>query len=104
MASPDERRRCRRVGKAAIRARVVPTRVIMPRTNRSNLLDMLIERDGAVCRACGTTADLTIDHALPVSLGGKWEMSNLQLLCSACNGAKGNKHIWFPVRKEGTNE
>lgn len=34
---------------------------------------------------------MTIDHLIPVSLGGATEEENLWLACSACNGRKGNR-------------
>jgi 5-methylcytosine-specific restriction endonuclease McrA len=34
---------------------------------------------------------LQIDHKVPVSKGGKTVRSNLQVLCSKCNGSKSNK-------------
>ena len=34
---------------------------------------------------------LHIDHIVPVSKGGKTVPSNLQVLCSKCNGNKSNK-------------
>lgn len=37
----------------------------------------------------GIKADmLTLDHIIPVSKGGPSELSNYQILCSACNGKK----------------
>lgn len=44
------------------------------------------------CLICGTGKNLTIDHIKPVSLGGKNNIENLQVLCSACNQIKGNKY------------
>ena len=44
------------------------------------------------CRYCGLThriGHLEIDHKWPVSRGGGNDMSNLQLLCRACNMRKG---------------
>lgn len=49
---------------------------------------------GGRCALCGATKDevpLEVDHIIPRSRGGKNELSNLQVLCSRCNRAKGNK-------------
>ncbi len=35
--------------------------------------------------------ELTIDHIIPWSLGGRTVLSNAQLLCRACNSSKGNR-------------
>lgn len=48
-------------------------------------------RDNHTCRYCGATAPdvkLTVDHVLPVALGGGDEPSNLAAACSECNGGK----------------
>lgn len=37
------------------------------------------------------TVDRTIDHVVPLSRGGKHELSNLVLACRACNSSKGSK-------------
>jgi len=34
---------------------------------------------------------ITVDHIVPISKGGKWELSNLQTACKPCNMKKGNK-------------
>lgn len=34
---------------------------------------------------------LELDHIHPYSLGGKFEVSNLQTLCNSCNARKGAK-------------
>jgi 5-methylcytosine-specific restriction endonuclease McrA len=41
------------------------------------------------CRDCGATADLTVDHIVPVARGGGHERHNLQVLCRPCNSRKG---------------
>lgn len=52
-------------------------------------------RDNYTCQICGKympdEVGLQIDHIIPVSKGGKTVRSNLQVLCSKCNGAKSNK-------------
>jgi 5-methylcytosine-specific restriction endonuclease McrA len=44
-----------------------------------------------VCEACGAPAlpgRSTVDHRVPVALGGPSTMENLQLLCRRCDDAK----------------
>ena len=40
------------------------------------------------CTWCGTTVDLTVDHVLPLSMGGSNELENLRVLCRPCNSAR----------------
>lgn len=55
----------------------------------------IAERDNYTCQICGKYmpdgVGLHIDHIVPVSRGGKTVPSNLQVLCSKCNGSKGNR-------------
>ena len=37
-----------------------------------------------------TPSTATLDHALPISRGGRNQRSNLVAACSSCNGAKGS--------------
>lgn len=50
-------------------------------------------RDGRVCRACGATKHLNVDHILPKSEYPflAFDINNLQVLCWPCNKAKGAK-------------
>lgn len=51
----------------------------------------VFRRDNHACRYCGATAPeakLTIDHVLPVALGGTHEPGNLVTACSDCNSGK----------------
>lgn len=51
----------------------------------------VLRRDNYTCRYCGATAPdvkLTVDHVVPVSLGGTDESSNLVAACGDCNGGK----------------
>ena len=51
--------------------------------------------DGLKCQGCGWIPHheeyLEVDHRVPRSAGGKDDIRNRVLLCSPCNGAKGNK-------------
>lgn len=57
--------------------------------------EQIMRRDNYTCRICGKympdEVGLQIDHVVPVSKGGKSVPSNLQVLCSKCNGRKSNK-------------
>ncbi len=59
------------------------------------LRDEIAERDDYTCQVCGKVmldgVGLQIDHIIPVAKGGKSVPSNLQVLCSKCNGRKSSK-------------
>lgn len=46
-------------------------------------------RDQGKCVRCGSRNKLEYDHIIPVSLGGGNTARNIELLCEACNRAKG---------------
>lgn len=51
----------------------------------------ILRRDNHACRYCGATAPdvkLTVDHVVPVALGGTDEPSNLATACESCNSGK----------------
>lgn len=70
----------------------------------------LVERGGEKCAICGCAVDPsdtwvnkngrkcfggrypTVDHIVPLKLGGADELDNVQLLCKRCNSAKGMKN------------
>ncbi|MET8776285.1 TerD family protein [Nocardia sp. NPDC004654] len=47
------------------------------------------QRDGGKCVECASAHYLEFDHVIPLSRGGATSASNLQILCRACNRAKG---------------
>lgn len=57
----------------------------------------IMHRDNYTCQACGKympdEVGLQIDHIIPISKGGKSVESNLQVLCSKCNGKKSNRMV-----------
>lgn len=61
------------------------------------LREHIKERDNYTCCNCGNSVHtepnllLEIDHIIPVTKGGRTEISNLQTLCWKCNRAKSNK-------------
>jgi 5-methylcytosine-specific restriction endonuclease McrA len=51
----------------------------------------IFKRDNNECVYCGSKRNLTIDHIIPRSRGGKNTWSNLVTCCSNCNLKKGNR-------------
>lgn len=54
----------------------------------------LFARDRHVCAYCGghfVELELTVEHILPVSRGGRHEWTNVVTACRSCNTRKGNR-------------
>ncbi len=54
-----------------------------------------LRRDGYACRYCGAKAPdviLTVDHVVPVALGGTDALSNLAAACGSCNTGKSSSN------------
>lgn len=64
--------------------RVPYRRVSLSRAN-------LFRRDGFQCGYCGSRNQLTIDHVVPRSQGGRDTWDNLVTACQPCNTSKGNR-------------
>ena len=60
-------------------------RNVAPSRNR------IYKRDGNECVYCGSKKQLTIDHVMPKSRGGKNEWTNLVACCFKCNLKKSNR-------------
>jgi len=62
----------------------VPYRgVVMTRQN-------IFKRDNYECQYCGVNNDLTLDHVIPRSRGGRSNWKNLVAACKRCNTRKGD--------------
>ena len=48
-------------------------------------------RDNYTCQYCGSREQLTLDHVMPVSRGGKSTWENVVTACYPCNARKGSK-------------
>ena len=48
-------------------------------------------RDDHTCTYCGTNDQLTVDHVIPVSRGGKTSFENCVTACFTCNNKKNNR-------------
>ena len=54
--------------------------------------DALYKEQGGKCKGCSKKFDMrnmAVDHIRPFSRGGGERLTNLQLLCTACNSLKG---------------
>lgn len=58
------------------------------KTRSIALRNYVFERDGYVCRNCGKTETLVLDHVKPLRAGGTNHPNNLQCLCHSCNSKK----------------
>lgn len=51
----------------------------------------VMKRDNFTCRYCRSTEEkLTVDHVIPVALGGTDDPGNLVAACADCNAGKGS--------------
>jgi hypothetical protein len=60
----------------------------------------VLRRDNHACRYCGAAAPearLTVDHVIPVALGGTDEASNLVAACADCNSGKSSSSPGQPL-------
>jgi 5-methylcytosine-specific restriction endonuclease McrA len=39
----------------------------------------------AECEGCGTTENLSVNHKIPLALGGNNDWTNLEILCRKCH-------------------
>lgn len=51
----------------------------------------ILIRDGYTCQYCGSHDDLTVDHIIPKSRGGKDEFENCVAACYKCNNEKNDR-------------
>ena len=81
-----------------------------PRMTVRELRERLSIEDGAMCLGCGYIPPknileyLEVDHRMPKSKGGKDDLRNRVLLCSPCNGTKGNKLTLAELRLKRIQE
>ena len=59
-------------------------------------------RDGFACQYCGHSAELTFDHVIPRSRGGRTSWDNIVAACGPCNLRKGGRtpqQAGMPIRR-----
>jgi hypothetical protein len=55
------------------------------RIKGNKLRAKVLERDGYMCRICGSDQELEVHHMLALTFGGKSTMKNLITLCADCH-------------------
>ena len=74
-----------------------------PLNRRNNLSptpsrEIVYYRDGCSCQYCDTplaVGDSTLDHVVPLSMGGSNTYDNVVISCGPCNFEKSNR-VWVP--------
>lgn len=56
---------------------------------------------GNRCAHCQQKKKLTVDHIVPLHLGGHHTKTNIQMLCRSCNSKKGHAHPIAFAQREG---
>ena len=64
---------------------------IKPMSNPNFTRFNVFLRDKFSCQYCGSNKELTFDHLLPRSKGGKTNWDNVVTACSSCNVKKGGR-------------
>jgi hypothetical protein len=65
--------------------------IYIPKRRVSLSRENIFKRDGFSCVYCGSDNNLTLDHVIPKSRGGKNSWENLVTCCSKCNGKKDDR-------------
>ena len=68
---------------------------IRPQSNPNFTRFNVFLRDKFSCQYCGSSNELTFDHLLPRSKGGKTDWDNVVTACSSCNVKKGRRLLKY---------
>lgn len=69
-------------------------KMVTPGSSWDLLRKQVLRRDGYRCTNCGLTSNLSVDHRVPLSLGGANSLSNLTTLCRDCHEHKDQRKIF----------
>jgi len=78
--------------RAALIAALVPPGQRLRSRQWLKIRARVLERDNCTCTYCGAWAG-TVDHVVPIALGGSNDDSNLAACCAYCNRSKGAKPL-----------
>lgn len=81
-------------GVKCVKCKVVGTRFYLERFNHKDSKSEKYHLNLYALNKHGSEILMTKDHIIPTSKGGPDKMFNYQVLCTACNGEKGNNLTW----------
>jgi 5-methylcytosine-specific restriction endonuclease McrA len=60
----------------------------------------------SVCAYCGSEENITLDHVVPIQLGGAHSIGNLLPACGSCNFSKGQRLLiqWKKITRENAKK
>jgi hypothetical protein len=58
---------------------------------RQIVRERILNKCNNKCVKCGSDEKLEVDHIIPLSIGGREDEDNMQILCKKCNRKKYNK-------------
>jgi 5-methylcytosine-specific restriction endonuclease McrA len=74
-----------------------PTPRLPPSDPAWQALKQRVLAEESCCAFCGSEELPTIDHIIPLALGGGNHRGNLMRLCDPCNNEKGSQ-LWVPTK------
>lgn len=102
--TPEERRRKDREHKKRYNERHPEQRIADSHNRRARIRKAggkltakecreILDKYGNKCLKCGSTENITLDHVIPIALGGMNTADNIQTLCMMCNSFKGTSVV-----------
>lgn len=79
-------------GRSYVKHQPISYREGISRQVSKELRQFIYSRDGFKCLKCNTKNNLSVDHIVPFSKGGRTLIYNLQTLCISCNSNKSDKN------------
>lgn len=60
---------------------------------------LALERDGNICKECGSDSELSVHHIIPLSEGGDSTLDNLRVLCHCCHQKEHGRRVYLSRKK-----
>jgi 5-methylcytosine-specific restriction endonuclease McrA len=77
---------------------------VQKREMKKRLLRGRTEAKCCYCKHTFRADSLTLEHVIPLSVGGGWKIENLKLACRTCNTNRGSLPVWLFIRMRNRGE